>query len=219
MDALAAAHGHESTARAALVEVGRRLERKGLIVALDGNLSVRLDDDVLLVTPSGVPKGEMTPDDLVRTDLAGQPLGPGQPSSEIGMHLGVYAQRPDVRAVIHAHPPTAIAHTVAGVSLAEPLMPEAWVELGPVPTVALAQPGTDAMREQVETPIRTHDVLMLERHGSLTVGPDLRVAMSRLEFLEQSARVSLIARLLATGPLAPLPADLQAALRPEHPDS
>ncbi|MGF1508155.1 MAG: class II aldolase/adducin family protein [Myxococcota bacterium] len=217
MDLLSEAHTAERHARVALVELGRRLESKGLIVAMDGNFSVRLPDDTLVVTPAGSPKGELQPEDMVLTDLEGRPKSSGRPSSELAMHLGVYAVRHDVRAVVHAHPPAAIAHTIARVSLVEPLMPEAWVELGPVPTLPCVLPGTEAMRQQVMKPIMEHDVLMLERHGSLTVGSDLRSAYHRLEFLEQAAKVSLYARQIANGPVSPLPSAIRDKLSRKGP--
>jgi len=211
-DLLLSAHEAEGRGRQALAETCRFLDARGLIVATDGNVSVRLPDGDLLITPSGRCKRALSPLDMIRTDPDGQARGRGRASSEIRLHLAAYRVRADVRAVIHAHPPVAIAHTVAGVSLADPLMPEAAVELGAVPTLDLVEPGTEEMGRQVEGPIATHDVLMLARHGSVTVGPDLRTALNRLEFLEQAARVSLNARLLAGGPVAALPETLQRAL-------
>jgi len=187
---------------------------KGLIAAKDGNVSVRLDDGHLLVTPAGQTKGDLAPSDLVVTDLRGRPFdGPARPSSEVAMHCAVYAERPDVHAVIHAHPPCAVAHTIAGVPL-EPLMPEALVELGRVVTLPFTLPGSDAVPEAVRGPVRAADVLMLSRHGSLCTGPDLRTAYHRLEVLEHTARISLYARQLAPD-VAPLGRDVQARLRPD----
>ncbi|MEM1025967.1 MAG: class II aldolase/adducin family protein [Myxococcota bacterium] len=212
VDPLVSAHEAEGRARRALREVCRFLDERGLIVATDGNVSVRLDDGDLLITPAGRCKRTLSPLDMVRTDPEGKPRGASRPSSEIGLHLAIYRHRPDARAIIHAHPPVAIAHTVAGVSLADPLMPEALVELGRVPTLPLVQPGTEAMGQQLELPVQEHDVMMLERHGSVTLGPNLRVALTRLEFLEQAAKVSFHARLLAAGPVEALPEGLQSAL-------
>jgi L-fuculose-phosphate aldolase len=211
-DLLLSAHEADGRARRALAETCRFLDERGLIVATDGNVSVRLPDGDLLITPSGRCKRLLGPLDMVRTDPEGRPRSSGRASSEIQLHLAAYRTRADVRAVIHAHPPLAIAHTVAGVSLSEPLMPEALVELGEVPSLPLVQPGTEEMARQIEGPIAVQDVLMLTRHGSVTVGPDLRTALNRLEFLEQAAKVSLHARLLAKDPVAPLPEALQRAL-------
>ena len=178
-------------------------------------MSVRVDEQHLLVTPAGHTKGDLEPASLVLTDLHGHPT-PGQTeraSSEVGMHCAVYAARPDAGAVIHAHPPCAVAHTIAGIDL-EPLMPEALVELGRVVTLPFTLPGTAAVPDAVRGPVATADVLMLSRHGSLCVGPDLQTAYHRLEVLEHTARISLYARQLSTS-VAPLSADLQAKLRPD----
>ena len=201
-----------------MVRVCRLAWEKGLIAAKDGNVSVRVDARRLLVTPSGQTKGDLDPASLVLTDLEGRPE-PGQgerASSEVAMHCAVYAVRPDVGAVIHAHPPCAVAHTIAGVEL-EPLMPEALVELGRVVTLPFTLPGTRAVPDAVRGPIATADVLMLSRHGSLCAGPELRTAYHRLEVLEHTARISLYARQLSDG-VTPLPPEVQARLRPDLED-
>lgn len=205
--------GTESELRQAVVDVCRRMHGRGYIAAKDGNVSVRWGDG-LLVTPSGRPKGFLRPEDLVRVAVDGTPA-PGQshqPSSELGMHLAVFHARADVQAVVHAHPPAAVAHTVAGISLEAPLMPEALVELGRVPTVPFTHPGTPEVAARIREVIAAHDVIMLSRHGSLTVGPDLETAYGRLEVLEHTARVSVYARSLAPGGVQPLPPDVQSRL-------
>jgi L-fuculose-phosphate aldolase len=202
--------------RTEIARVCRLAWERGLIAAKDGNVSVRVGDR-LLVTPSGATKGDLDPASIVLTDLEGRPE-PDQlhrASSEIAMHCAVYAERPDVGAVIHAHPPCAVAHTIAKIPL-EPLMPEALVELGRVPTLAFTLPGTRAVPDAVRGRIRDHDVLMLSRHGSLCVGADLREAHHRLEVLEHTARISLYARQLS-GAVTPLDPATQAALRPDVP--
>lgn len=201
------AHEAEASARVALAEVCARLERKGLIVVTDGNVSVRLADGDLLITPSACWKGELSPHEMVRCTPEGVSRGGGRPSSEIAIHVAAYRARADVRAVVHAHPPLAIAHTVAEVSLEAPLMPESWAELGRVPTLPLARPGTADLGAQIEAAARDHDAILMARHGSVTLGEDLARAVGRLEFLEQTAKVSAVARALAGGPVAPLPPD------------
>lgn len=186
--------------------------QKGLIAAKDGNVSVRVGDR-LLVTPAGLTKGDLDPASVVSTDLRGHPE-PDQAhraSSEVAMHCTVYAERPDVGAVIHAHPPCAVAHTIAEVPL-EPLMPEAWVELGPVATLPFTLPGTGEVSAAVADRIREHDVLMMSRHGSICAGRDLEQAYHRLEVLEHTARISLYARQLRPD-VVPLTHAVRSALR------
>lgn len=134
----------EAELRKTIVDVCRWMHERGFIAAKDGNVSARLDDSTLLVTPSGVRKGYLEPSQLMLTDLEGNctKKTDDMPSSEIGLHLAVYRVRSDVQAVVHAHPPVAIAHTLAGVSLSTPLMPEVVVELGDVVTVPYTTPGT-----------------------------------------------------------------------------
>lgn len=188
-------------ARAEVVEVCRLMHQRHLLAAGDGNVSVRIGAERLLVTPSGARKGFLRPEQLVLTDLEGRPLPeqPGRPSSELPMHLAVYALRPEVRAVVHAHPPCTIAHTVAGIGLDEPLMPEAAVELGEVFTLPYTTPGTDEVPAAVRAHLGQRVALVMARHGSITLGPTLAKAYDRLEVLEHAARISLMARQLAPG--------------------
>ena len=155
----------------------------------------------MLVTPTGARKGFLAPDDLAVCDLEGRPVRgeTNRPSSEIAMHVAVYAHRPDVRAVVHAHPPCAIAHTVTRTSLAEPLMPEVYCELGEILTLPYTTPTTAEVPYALQGPIRSHEALLLERHGSITVGATLAKAYDRLEILEHTARISLMAHQLALG--------------------
>lgn len=182
-------------ARAEIVEVGRRLYARGLVSASEGNVSVRLGD-TLLVTPPGVCKGFLAPEALVETDLEGR-ARPGHPaSSEVLMHAAVYRRRPDVRAVVHAHPPVATGFAVAGIALDRPLIAEAVLSLGGVPVAPYGMPSTPELAEAVaEAACRAH-ALLLANHGALTVGETLARAWERMETLEQLARVSLVARLL-----------------------
>lgn len=192
----------EGQLRRRIVETGRAMYARGLIVAADGNVSARLDERHLLITPTGRRKGALTEDDLVVCRLedgaprAGELL---RPSLEIRMHVLVYAKRPDVMAVVHAHPPLAIAHTVAGIPLDQPLMPEAFVALGHVPTIPYTTPTTEEVPRALAEPILRHDALLLARHGSLTLGKTVEEAYDRLEVLEHFAKISLAARALAPG--------------------
>lgn len=201
--------------RRAIVECARSMYQRGLIVAADGNVSVRVGSDQLLITPTAARKGTLVEDDLVLCDLEGVPA-PGQrskPSTEILMHLLAYRARPEIQAVVHAHPPFTIAHSIAGVGLDDPLMPEAFVALGLVPTVPYVTPGTIDVPRALEGPIRGHDVLILARHGSITLGRSLEEAHDRLEVLEHFAKISFYARALAPGRVTGLSSAELAALR------
>lgn len=205
--------GQVAEARRQIAEVCRLMHQRGLLAARDGNVSVRIGERRLLVTPSGARKGFMAPGDMVLCDLEGAPVRGerGRPSSEVAMHVAVYRHRPDVNAVVHAHPPYAVAHTLAGLSLAEPLMPEVYCELGEILTIPYTTPGTHEVPDALAGPIANHDVLLLERHGSLTTGPTLLRAYDRLEILEHTARISHLARTLAPGKVRTMsPAELHA---------
>jgi L-fuculose-phosphate aldolase len=187
----------ESECRQQMVAVGRKMYQRGFVAATDGNISARLDGERLLITPSGVCLGEMRPQDQVVVDRRGRPADANQrPSSELPMHLEVYGQRPDVGAVIHAHPPLATAFTVAGISLAQCVIPEVVLTMGTIPTARYATPSTEQGREAVRELIREHDAIVLDRHGTLTVGSDLTGAYRRLEKVEHAAQVTLAARQL-----------------------
>ncbi|MBI1723129.1 MAG: class II aldolase/adducin family protein [Gemmatimonadetes bacterium] len=170
---------------------------RGLIAGTDGNIAVRLAGDRVLVTPSGRAKGELSPEDLVEVDLAGHHVrGSNQASSELGMHLVILRVRPDVGAVVHAHPPVATGFTIAGRTLDEDVIPELVVQTGPVPLVPYAMPGTPDLGETIAPYARGHDALLLANHGAVTMGGTLDEAHHRMESLEHSARILLTARLL-----------------------
>ena len=177
-------------------EIGRRLYARGLVAGADGNMSLRLPRGRLLTTPSGASKGFMRPEDLVVTDMEGNSLGGGKPSSELRLHLAVYRKRGDVNAVVHAHPPKAVAFTVAGVSLEQCVMPEVLVYMGTVPTTRYATPSSAEGAEVIEEMIEGRDAILLDRHGAVTVGADLFQAWERMEKLEYFAEVVLAARRL-----------------------
>ncbi|WP_298818531.1 class II aldolase/adducin family protein [Chloroflexus sp.] len=203
----------EMTLRAEMVHCGRLLYERGLIVAGDGNLSARLPDGSILMTPAGLAKGMLQVDDLVVVDLDGHLLrgAPGrQPSSERYLHLFVYRQRSDIMACVHAHPPTAVGATLAGVSLAEPLLPEALIALGPIPTAPYALTGTPEMGEAIAPFVADHEAILLAYHGALTYGVTLMQAFHRMEQIEHCARALLAAHLF--GGARPLPSERLAEL-------
>lgn len=185
----------ERDIQADIVEVGRRLYARGLIGGNEGNISAR-DGRVLYVTPAAVCKGFLGPDCIVRTDLEGRPLDGGRASTEVLMHTAVYRRRPDVGAIVHAHPPTATGFAVAGIPLDQPLTAEAVVTLGVVPIIPYGTPSTPELAENVGRAICQTQTILLANHGALSVGVDLYQAWERMETLEQVARVALTARLL-----------------------
>ncbi len=190
------ADAHASAA-SAIVVAGARLVAAGLIAGKDGNISVRLDADLFLVTPAGVGKGRMIEGDLIRVDLNGRVVSSvGRPSTELAVHLAIYRARPDVMAVVHAHPPTATGFALAGEDFMAPLLPEIILGLGGVPLVPYAIPGSEALATNVERIVRTHDALLLANHGAVTLGSTLELALERMEILEHAARIILTARLL-----------------------
>ena len=193
----------EEIARQEIIKVCRRMYERGMIAGTDGHVSVRLSGDRILITPSGVHKGDLVEDQLVITDRAGQPArGSRRPSSEILMHLLCYQVREDVSAVVHAHPVNAVALALAGVSLANCVLPESCLSLGFILTAPYTTPGTDEVPRALRDLVTRADAILLDRHGSLTVGPSLTVAYNRLESVEHTARITLAARTL--GPVNPL---------------
>ena len=187
----------ESQLRADIVEVGRRMYARGYTASNDGNISVRLGDDRLLMTPRSVCKGFMTPDMMCVTDLDGKKLqGDRDPSSEMLMHLEVYRQRSDARAVCHAHPPIATGFAVAGIPLDRAVLAEVLTTLGSIPIAEYATPSTKELPEAVRKYVKAHDGMLLANHGALTVGPDVMAAYYKMETIEHFAKISLVARLL-----------------------
>ena len=187
----------EQQIRADIVEVGRRLWQQGFVASNDGNISVRLSHDRLITTPKNVSKGFMTPDMMVITDLSGAKIaGERDPSSELKMHLEVYHQRPDVHAVVHAHPPTATGFAVAGIPLTRAVLAEVITTLGGIPIAAYATPSTAELPAAIREYIKSHDGLLLANHGALAVAGDLFTAYYRMETIEHFAKISLVARQL-----------------------
>jgi len=183
--------------RADIVEIGRRMYARQYTASNDGNISVRLGSDRLLMTPKSVCKGFMTPDMMCVTDLNGKKIsGDRDPSSEALMHLEVYRQRPDVQAVVHAHPPIATGFAVAGIPLDRAVLAEVLTTLGSIPLAEYATPSTAELPEAVRKYIKAHDGMLLANHGALTVGADLYSAYYKMETIEHFAHISLVARLL-----------------------
>jgi len=199
----------EAQLRRDLVEVCRRLHARDLIGAGEGNVSCRLGGGKLLVTPSGASKGHLRTTDLVVVTEGGEKVrGKGRASTELRMHLAAYAARPDVRAIVHAHPISAVALTVAGAPPPNDVMPEAAVVLGQIVVAPFSTPGTDEVPRALAPFLPGHEVILLERHGALALGRTLFEALDRLETLERVSRVAVVARLL--GRCEPLGAEAVA---------
>ena len=202
----------ERILREQIVGIGRSLYERGLIAGGDGNISARLDASRVLCTPSGLRKGSMTPEQLIIVDMDGRKVGPESsasrklvPTSEIRMHLEAYRQRSDVGGVVHAHPPIAVALSIAGISLADCMLPEVIVNLGLVPTTDYATPASEENVQAIRDLIANHDGVILKRHGALTTGRDPQEAHMRMEYIEQLAQITLALQQLGKG--QPLPAE------------
>ena len=184
-------------AAADIVRTCRRLYQRGLIAGPDGNVSVRLGRDVILATPAGMSKVDVTAGDLVEVRLDGsRRRGRHAPSSELAMHLAAYNVRPDVMAVVHAHPPVATAFTVAGESLMDGILPEVILQMGEVPLVPYVEPGTQALADALAPHFAKHNALLMANHGATTLGSSLCIAYQRMESLEHAAGILWHARML-----------------------
>ncbi len=187
-----------------IVDIGRLVYQKGWVAANDGNITVRMDDERILATPTGVSKGMMHPDDLIIMGMDGKKIsGRKEGTSEIAMHLTVYSMRPDVRAVVHAHPPVATGYAAAGKQLNLALLPEVIISMGCVPLAGYGLPGTPELTEPMLPYIPKYDAIMMGNHGAVCYGEDVYKAFFRMETVEHFARISLVAELL--GGATPLP--------------
>ncbi len=187
----------EEQIRADIVEAGRRLYARAYVASNDGNISARLDDRRLITTPKSVSKGFMTPDMMVIVDHEGSKLaGDRDPSSELPMHLEIYRNRPDVHAVVHAHPPHATGFAVAGIPLTRAVLAEVITTLGSIPIAAYGTPSTAELPDAVRKYIKAHDGMLLANHGAVTCGPNVMAAYYKMETIEHFARISLVARML-----------------------
>ena len=178
-----------------ICEIGKRIYQNGFVAANDGNISVRINDKEVLCTPTGVSKGYMTPDMICKVDMNGNVLqanGKFKPSSEVKMHLRVYKERPDVKSVVHAHPPYGTSYAIAGIPLDKPIMPEAVIALGAVPIAEYGTPSTEEIPDAVAKYLQCYDAVLLENHGALTYGPDLMAAYFKMESLEFYAKLMFI---------------------------
>jgi L-fuculose-phosphate aldolase len=187
---------NEQTARREIVRVGNLLYERGYVVSSDGNVSVRLDDDRVLATPTQTCKGRMTEDSLCVTNLEGKPLDDRRASSELAMHLLIYRERPDVKAVCHAHPPHGSAFAVAGLAIDQPILSEVILTLGCIPLAEYGTPSTDELTDAMLPLVKHHNALLMANHGAVAYGADLWQAFDRLETLEHTAKIAILSRAL-----------------------
>ena len=192
----------ENCIRQEICRFGRMLHGRGYVAGTDGNISVRVSHDLVLCTPTSLCKGMMEPEDLVIVDLEGHQMnGTRHPSSELGMHLLFYSMRPDIRAVVHAHPPTATGFAAAGISLEEALVAEVVTALGKIPLASYGMPGTHELPDALRPLIPNHDAILMAHHGVVTCGHNLLRAYMKMECVEHYASVALVARQLGAQPL------------------
>ena len=202
----------EARLRNGICEIGKLCYQRGLISAVDGNLSCRMSDDTLIITAAGSMKGFLQPEHLARIDLDGRVLTEGAKcSSETNLHTVCYQERPEIRAVLHCHPPHAVALTVAEIDMQMPVIPEMIVTIGGIPTTPFATPGTSELGESIRDVVRCSDALVMRNHGSVCVGSNLLDAFKKLDMIEHTAKILWLAH-TARGGLTPLSDEAVAKL-------
>ncbi len=175
-----------------IIEIGKRIWTRGYVAANDGNISVKINDEEILTTATGISKGFMTEEMIILCDIDGnvkEQNGKYRPSSEVKMHLEVYKERPDIKSVVHAHPPYATSFAVAGIPLNKCVLPEAIIVLGAVPLAPYGLPSTMEIPEKIKPFLQKSDAILLENHGALTLGSDLFSAYHKMETLEHTANI------------------------------
>ena len=186
----------EQTARREIVRVGQLMYERSYVVSSDGNVSIRLDDGRIVATPTMTCKGRMSEDSLAVTDTQGRPLTDRKASSELEMHLLIYRERPDVKAVCHAHPPHGTAFAVAGLAIDQPILSEVILTLGCVPLAGDGTPSTAELTDAMRPLVKHHNALLMANHGAVAYGADLWQAFDRLETLEHTAKIAILSRIL-----------------------
>ena len=209
----------ERDLRLAIIEAGRICYVNGLIHGNNGNISMRVGNDRVIITPSRLCKGRLEPDDLIIIGMDGAIVKADTTrnlkySSEAPLHLEVYRQRPNIRAVIHAHPENATALTVVGIPFPTNVLQVVMEELGPVPTTRFAMPNPADSAAVISEYVKDHNAILIRNHGAVCYGADLEEALNRLELLESSAKTILTAHL--AGKVHTLPEEVMIALRTLH---
>jgi len=183
--------------RREMVLFGQMLHQRGYVAATDGNLSVRLDEERIVITPTGMSKSMLRPSDMVVVDLEGRRIaGNRNVSSELAMHLLVYKMRPDVKGIVHAHPPTATGFAAAGLALNQPLVCEVVIGLGSIPLAKYGMPGTAELSDALEPLIPEYDAILMSNHGVVAYADTLHHAYMKMETVEHFAQIALVTHLL-----------------------
>lgn len=187
----------ESMYRSDIIDICKRIHGNGWVASNDGNISIRIGSNTVLCTPTGMSKGYLTTDQLIKIDMDGNKIdGDLEPSSEMKMHLDVYRNKEDIGAVVHAHPPNTTGFAVAGIALDECVMPEIIISLGSIPLARFGLPSTSDIPDSIRPYLKEHNVFMMENHGALSIGKDVYQAYYRMESLELFAKINLVARTL-----------------------
>lgn len=186
----------ETQLRQTIVEIGQRMYQRGFVAANDGNITVRLDSERILTTPTGISKGFMVPESMVIVDLEGKALSAGNPSTELPLHLFIYKERPDVAAVVHAHPPYATGFATAGLALDKCVLAEVIVTIGTIPLAEYGTPSTEELPKSLRPYINSCEAFLMANHGVVAVGRDLMDAYFKMERVEHYAHIVFIARAL-----------------------
>ena len=205
MDRTANWTDEEARLRRGICRIGELCYQRSYIVGADGNISARVSDGTILITPAGAMKGFLQPEHIAHIDTSGKPVDAGpKASTEVGIHLASYQERPEMKAMVHAHPPHAVALTIAGVDMQMPIIPEIIVTIGGIPTAPFGTPGTEELPDSIRDLIRCSDTLIMQNHGSVCLGANLMDAYKKLDMLEHTARILWLAH-VAKGGLDPLP--------------
>jgi L-fuculose-phosphate aldolase len=185
----------EQRLRQAICRIGALCYQRNYIVGADGNISARMRDGTILITPAGAMKGFLEPHHIAHIDMQGEVVDGGpSASTERAIHIVVYAERPEMRAVVHAHPPHAVALSIAGIDLQAPFIPEIIVTIGGIPTAPFGTPGTAELPESIRAIVRCSDTVIMKNHGSVTMGTNLLDAYKKLDMVEHTAKILWLAR-------------------------
>lgn len=195
----------EARLRRAICEIGKLCYGRFYIVGADGNISARMSDGTILITPTGAMKGFLEPHHVAHVNMQGQVVDGGpRCSSEVGIHIAAYEERPEMKAVVHAHPPHAVAMTIAGIDMQAPFIPEIVVTIGGIPTADFGTPGTPELAESIRSIVRCSDTVVMTHHGSVTLGANLMDAYKKLDMVEHTSKILWLAHSVGHAkPLSP----------------